>query len=58
MVIEKPEFETSIGLVDRNVWLLHSFHTWCIAVKSGFQSFVETEPPDWEHFNEIFMECP
>ena len=26
-------------------------------MKGVFQSFVETEPPDWEHFNEIFMEC-
>ena len=29
-----------------------------MTVKTGYQSFVETEPPDWEHFNEIFMECP
>ena len=23
-----------------------------------FPEFVETEQPDWEHFNESFLECP
>ena len=26
--------------------------------ENGFRSFVKTEPPDWEQFNEIFVECP
>ena len=28
-----------------------------ITAKNGFQSFVKTETLDWEHVNEICMEC-
>ena len=28
-----------------------------ITAQNGFQSFVKTETLDWEHFNEIFMDC-